>query len=351
MCPVCYLLRVLCRAFAAMTAHAPVHPRDALHEPGRTLPAIAPCEHIAGNEKMIVKAIALQREHHGAFDLTCDCEDGATVGAEREHAEMVARVLAGTQVAGRIGVRVHDVTHAHWRGDVEILLGEAAPRIAYLTLPKPEGVADVARMIDFIERRAALAGCAPPPVHVLVETHGALAQAGAIAALPSVETLDFGVMDFVSAHHGALGFEAMRSPAQFEHPLLVRAKTELVAAALAHGVVPAHNVSLALRDPEAVHEDARIARQRFGFLRMWSIHPSQIGPIVAAMSPSHVEVERAGRILLAAQSAAWGPIDFGGELHDRASYRHCWSVVRRAQAAGMALEATVADAFFAGGER
>ena len=160
MCPVCYLLRVLCRAFAAMTAHAPVHPRDALHEPGRTLPAIAPCEHIAGNEKMIVKAIALQREHHGAFDLTCDCEDGATVGAEREHAEMVARVLAGTQVAGRIGVRVHDVTHAHWRGDVEILLGEAAPRIAYLTLPKPEGVADVARMIDFIERRAALAGCA-----------------------------------------------------------------------------------------------------------------------------------------------------------------------------------------------
>jgi citrate lyase subunit beta/citryl-CoA lyase len=331
---------------SAPTSASAVHPRDALHAPGRSLPVIAPCEHIAGNEKMIVKAIALQRELRGAFDLTCDCEDGATVGAEREHATMVVRVLAGTSDAGgRIGVRVHDVTHPHWRDDVEILLAGVGERIAYLTLPKPEGVADVARMLDFIERRAALAGCAAPPVHVLIETHGALEQAGAIAALAEVETLDFGVMDFVSAHHGALGFDAMRSPAQFEHPLLVRAKTALVSAALAHAVVPAHNVSLALRDPESVRSDARIARERFGFLRMWSIHPSQIAPIVEAMSPGHAEVERAGRILLAAQAAGWGPIDFSGDLHDRASYRHCWTVVQRAHAAGMPLEAAVAHAF------
>jgi citrate lyase subunit beta/citryl-CoA lyase len=329
-----------------MTA-APVHPRDALHEPGRTLPAIAPCEHIAGNEKMILKAIALQRELRGAFDLTCDCEDGATVGAEREHARMVAGVLAGTpDAAGRIGVRIHDVTHPHWREDVDIVVGEAGPSAAYLTLPKAYGVADVARMIDHVERRAALAGCSAPPVHVLVETHGALAQAADIAALPAVETLDFGIMDFVSSHHGALGFDAMRSPAQFEHPLLVRAKTGVVAAALSHGVVPSHNVSLALRDPAAVASDARVARERFGFLRMWSIHPSQIAPIVEAMSPSHAEVERSGRILLAAQAMGWGPIDHDGELHDRASYRHCWNVVRRAHAAGMALEPSVAQAFF-----
>jgi citrate lyase subunit beta/citryl-CoA lyase len=329
-----------------MIAAALVHPRDALHEPGRALPAIAPCEHIAGNEKMIVKAIALQRELRGAFDLTCDCEDGAAVGAEREHARMVARVLNdAADAAGRIGVRVHDVTHPHWRDDVDVLLGDAGARIAYLTLPKPEGEGDVARMIEWIERRAALAGIAPPAVHVLVETHGALAQVAAIAALPPVETIDFGIMDFVSAHHGALGFEAMRSPLQFEHPLLLRAKTGIVAAALAHGVVPAHNVSQALRDPAAVLADARAARQ-LGFLRMWSIHPSQIAPIVEAMSPEHAQVERAGRILLAARAVGWGPIDHAGELHDRASYRHCWTVVRRAHAAGMVLQAEVVQAFF-----
>jgi citrate lyase subunit beta/citryl-CoA lyase len=325
----------------------PVHPSDALHSPGRALAAIAPCEHIAGNEKMIRKAIALQRELAGVFDLTCDCEDGAAVGAEREHAAMVARILCETDApAGRIGVRVHDVTHPHWRDDVDVLIGSAGARIAYVTLPKAERVSDVARMIDWIERQARLAGCAAPPVHVLVETHGALAHVEAIAALPQVETLDFGLLDFVSAHHGAMGFDAMRSPLQFEHPLLVRAKAAIVSASLANGVVPAHNVSLSLRDPQAVLADARTARERFGFLRMWSIHPMQIQPIVEAMRPPHAEVDRAGRVLLAAQAADWGPIDDGGDLHDRASYRHCWTVLRRAHASGMSLAPDVARAFF-----
>ena len=64
------------------------------------------------------------------------------------------------------------------------------------------------------------------------------------------------------------------------------------------------------------------------------------------MSPTHAEVARSGRILLAAQAASWGPIDHDGELHDRASYRHCWNVLRRAHASGMALAAEVLDAFF-----
>ena len=327
----------------------PVHPRDALHAPGRELPAIAPCEHIAGQEKTLRKALELQHAMRGAFDLTCDCEDGAAVGDEAAHAERVGRLIGSADApAGRVGVRIHDVTHPHWRGDAQRLFEHAPHRIAYVTLPKAEGVGDVARMIDFVERCAQRAGRrAPVPVHVLVETHGALAQAAAIAALPQVETLDFGLLDFVSAHHGALGFDAMRSPLQFEHPLLVRAKAGIVSAALAHGVVPAHNVSLSLRDTAAVREDARIARERFGFLRMWSIHPAQLEPIVDAMRPPLAEVERAGRILLAAQAARWAPIDHDGELHDRASYRHCWSVVQRAHAARMPLEPAVSRAFFA----
>lgn len=312
------------------------------------MPVLAPCDHIAGNEKMILKAIELQRELRGTFDLTCDCEDGAAVGEERQHAQMVARVLKTTpEPAGRIGVRIHDVTHSHWREDVVVLLGEAAPDIAYLTLPKPEGVGDVARMIDWIAQQAQRAGRTTPlPVQVLIETHGALAQAADIAALPQVEALIFGLMDFVSAHHGALGFAAMRSPMQFEHPLLVRAKTDIAAAALAHAVVPVHSVSLALRDPDAVGADARRAREQFGFLRKWSIHPSQIRPIIEAMRPAHDEVERAANILLAAQAVRWGPIRYEDELQDRASYRYCWTAVQRAHAAGMTLPSRAEQAFF-----
>ena len=40
---------------------------------------------------------------------------------------------------------------------------------------------------------------------------------------------------------------------------------------------------------------------------MWSIHPSQIQPIVAAMEPRGEEIANASEILLAAQRAQWGP--------------------------------------------
>ena len=138
-------------------------------------------------------------------------------------------------------------------------------------------------------------------MHAIVETHGALRQVWDIAALPWMQSLAFGLMDFVSDHHGALGAAVMRSPGQFEHQLIVRAKAEIVAAALANGIVPAHNVTLELKDTAVVHDDARRARREFGFLRMWSIYPAQIQPIVDAMKPDHSEVENGAAILLAAQ--------------------------------------------------
>ena len=150
----------------------------------------------------------------------------------------------------------------------------------------------------------------------------------------------------MSAHHGAIPAAAMQSPGQFDHPLVRRAKCEVAAAALAHAIVPAHGVSLALDDPDAVHADAQRARTEFGFLRMWSIHPSQLEPIVRAFRPDPAEVETAAAVLAEAQGADWGPIRHDDKLYDRASYRYCWEVLQRAHRAGATLPA-VAQAFFA----
>jgi citrate lyase subunit beta/citryl-CoA lyase len=138
----------------------------------------------------------------------------------------------------------------------------------------------------------------------------------------------------------------MRSPAQFEHALLVRAKAEVAAAALAHGIVPAHNVTLDLASGEQAGADARRARDEFGYLRMWSIHPVQIPAIVAAMTPDYAEVDEAAAILLAARAADWGPIRHGGRLHDRATYRYYWTVLQKAKVTGAALPEAAARAFF-----
>jgi citrate lyase subunit beta/citryl-CoA lyase len=47
---------------------------------------------------------------------------------------------------------------------------------------------------------------------VLIETYGALRDVWEIAALAEVESLDFGLMDFVSGHHGAIPARPCAAP-------------------------------------------------------------------------------------------------------------------------------------------
>jgi citrate lyase subunit beta/citryl-CoA lyase len=325
------------------------HPRDVLFAGEKPFPILPAVDHYAGSEKLMLKALALQNELGPIFDITCDCEDGAHAGAEAEHAEMAASIInSADNRHNRVGARIHDITHPHWQRDLEILVYHAGRRLPFLTLPKVRGVADAQQQIDTL--REIEAQCRLDraiPVHVLIETHGALREVWEIAALPGVESLDFGLMDFVSGHHGAIPGSAMKSPGQFDHPLVARAKAEITAAALANGVVPSHNVTTELKDVEYIRNDARRARQEFGYLRMWSIHPNQIVPIVEAMRPDFSEVEAATEILIAAQDKDWGPIQHAGKLHDRASYRYYWELLQRAHATGCALPAGTQARFFA----
>ncbi len=333
---------------ASLRTRSIPHPSEALFAGEKAIPVVPACEHFAGSEKLIVKALELQGKLGRIFDVTCDCEDGAAAGQEKRHAEMIVEVLTSTQnLQGMAGVRIHDYTHAHWKKDIDILVGGAGKVLSYITIPKCTTATQAAEMIDYIQSVAARKKLKRGiPVHILVETHGALHEAWEIAALPHVQVLDFGLMDFVSGHHGAIHASNMRSPGQFEHPLVVAAKTQVVTAALAHGVVPAHNVSLDLKNPYNVFRDAWRARNDFGFLRMWSIHPSQIQPIVDAMKPDLGEVADAAAILIAAQRADWGPIQYHGELHDRATYRYFWQLLQKAKITGVALPDEAAAAFF-----
>jgi citrate lyase subunit beta/citryl-CoA lyase len=328
-----------------------IHPAEVLYQGldnTRPFPALNACEHYAGSEKLIDKALALQAELGPIFDITCDCEDGAPAGREREHAEMVAaRIMSEANRFGRVGARIHDITHPHWREDIEIIVSTAGERVAYIVLPKARGIDDVLAqhaVITAVQRKRGHDRSIP--LHILIETPGALREAWQIAALPAVESLDFGLMDFVSAHHGAIPASAMRSPGQFQHPLVVRAKCDIAAAALGSGIVPAHNVSVEIRNPAVVREDARRAREEFGYLRMWSIHPAQIQPIIDAMCPDFAEVTEAAEILCAAQETDWGPIQHNGKLHDRASFRYYWELLRRANAMNMPLPPQIKQRFF-----
>lgn len=325
------------------------HPKEALFGGEKPFPLIPACEHFAGSEKLILKALALQDTIGAVFDITCDCEDGAASGQEREHAEMIVRVLNSEANKHKMaGARIHDYTHPAWKLDVDILVAGAGNLLSYITIPKCTALAQAAEMIGYIQKVVSSNGVTREiPIHILIETHGALKQVHEIAKLPWLQVLDFGLMDFVSAHHGAIPAGAMRSPGQFDHRLLARAKTEVVAAALANGVVPAHNVTLDLKNVETTFSDAGRARNEFGFLRMWSIYPTQIQAIVDAMKPNFEEVSDAANILLAAQQAEWGPIQYAGELHDRATYRYFWDILQKAKLTGVAISEEADGRFFA----
>jgi citrate lyase subunit beta/citryl-CoA lyase len=252
---------------------------------------------------------------------------------------------------GRVGARVHPVDHASFADDVATLVGRAGERLAYLMVPKPRSVAAVERACAEIDHQSRVHGLTRVlPVHVLVETHGALRDVEAIAAHPRVESISFGLMDFVSAHRGAIPASAMSVEGLFTHPLVVRAKLAIAAACHGHAKTPSHCVVTEFNDEDAITDAATRASREFGYTRMWSIHPNQIEPIVEAFAPTAAEVDLACQIILAAQDAQWAPISHRHHgrdtLHDRASFRYYWQVLDRAHRTGQPLPGEVSLRFF-----
>lgn len=315
-----------------------MHPRDVLLGAQAGSEQLPVCDHYSGVEARMRKSLQLQAEmtqEYGTcvFDVTLDCEDGAPVGGEAEHAALVTELALAAAPDARVAVRVHPVDHPSFDADVAHIAGRAGHRLVHIMVPKVESVRDVERAAAALDA----AGATALPLQVLIESPAAVYRAFDIAAHPRVQSLSFGLMDFVSAHGGAIPSDGMAAQGQFTHPLVVRAKLDIASACHAHGKVPSHCVVTEFNDTDAMREAARKAAREFGYTRMWSIHPAQIRPILEAMAPTEAEIERASDIVAAAHAAQWAPISHAGQLHDRASYRFFWQVLERAHQTGRSL--------------
>ena len=294
------------------------------------------------------KSLQLQAEameEFGAcvFDVTLDCEDGAPVGGEADHAAMVVALVALASKKARVAARVHPVGHAAFEADIATIAGKVGDQLCHIMVPKVESVEDVTKVVAALSR----AGADDLPIHVLIESPGAVHRAFDIAAHPRVQSLSFGLMDFVSSHGGAIPAHGMSSGTgvnaghlgQFSHPLVVRAKLEISSACHANSKTPSHCVVTEFNDTAAMTVAARRAFQEFGYTRMWSIHPSQIRPILQAFAPTEGEIDDATKIIAEAYRNDWSPISLDGVLHDRASYRFYWQALERAHQTGRRLPA------------
>jgi citrate lyase subunit beta/citryl-CoA lyase len=345
-----------------------MHPRTVLLGASAGQRRLPVCDHYSGVESRMLKSLQLQLEYQQefgvcVFDVTLDCEDGAPAGGELDHCHMVgalvnsaratSNLIAGSE-ARRIGVRVHAVEHHAFETDVKVIVSTAGQGLNYVMVPKVESVAHVDRAAAAVDA-STVHGCNPIPLHVLIESPLAVHRAFEIAAHPRVESVSFGIMDFVSAHGGSIPAQAMgvgksdteMALDQFHHPLVLRAKAEIASACHAHGKVPSHCVVTDFQDSEVLERSARTAANRLGFARMWSIHPSQIRPILRAFAPDIAEVDQAADVIAEAHAQRWAPIALSGRLYDRASYRYFWQLLERAHQTGVALPSAALPFFVA----
>ncbi|MBE0586780.1 MAG: CoA ester lyase, partial [Hydrogenophaga sp.] len=116
------------------------HPRDILVGAQAGAFALPVCDHYSGVEARMKKSLQLQADLTAefgtcVFDVTLDCEDGAPVGGEADHAALVTGLALGAAPEARVAVRVHPVDHPAFEADVTTIAGQAGARLTHLMVP------------------------------------------------------------------------------------------------------------------------------------------------------------------------------------------------------------------------
>ena len=115
------------------------------------------CDHYSGVEVRMRKSLQLQAEmtqEFGAcvFDVTLDCEDGAPVGGEIEHAHLVKEIALSAATEARVAVRIHPVDHPSFADDISLILTHCHASLKHVMVPKVESIQDVETALKFIDQ-------------------------------------------------------------------------------------------------------------------------------------------------------------------------------------------------------
>ena len=232
----------------------------------------------------------------GADAVILDLEDA--VAADEKAAARAAIVSwllgAGPAARARVVVRINDAQTAWFTDDLLALRHAGASSIL---LPKAESGEQVGATMSALPNARVLA---------LIESARGVAQVESVAA-SGASRLVFGTLDFaldldidIAADASGLAYAAGRIA---------------IASRVAGLPAPVAGVTPQLEDPVRLLADLALARSQ-GFGAKLCIHPSQVGPIHAAMRPSAEALDWARRVL-AADAASPGAARLDGRMVDR----------------------------------
>jgi citrate lyase subunit beta / citryl-CoA lyase len=265
----------------------------------------------ASSERFIAKA-----HERGADAIILDLED-AVVPAEKSAAR--ARLVSAVASAGQRGATVFVRINAE--PERIRLDAEAACRAGAfgLFVPKARDARTLQELADLLEALERSAGRPPTALVPMIEDPGAVLDARIIAtATPRVFALVAGGEDL------ATSLDAEPTPEVLYLPKLLVHLAAKAAGVRSFGLL---RTVADYGDLDAVEKSAHEARA-FGFDGASCVHPSVVPILNRAFSPSAEALERAHRLLAAAEAAkarGEGAFAFEGKMVDE-------PVVRRARA-------------------
>ncbi len=245
--------------------------------------------------------------------LILDLED-AVAPVDKAAARAIALDYLVQEIAGpHHALRLNGLDTPAGVSDLDALL-QAPANPDFLVLPKTESAGHVV----ILDRLLSASGKSSRIV-ALVESARGISRLEEIAgASPRLYGLMLGAADLAAD----LGSAMAREP-------LADARSRLVAACALAGVAPVDSPFFEVRDPDGLAADVAAA-VAFGFVAKAAIHPTQVGPINAALTPTAAEIDRARRILEANQGGV-GVVD--GQMIDEAVARKARRVLAAAPTA------------------
>lgn len=229
----------------------------------------------------------------GAHRVIIDLED-AVAPPEKANARMALAAWLASSTAP-VAVRLNAADSEWFENDVAIA---AAAAVATVVLPKAEDPAVVARLAGL---RAGLT------IVPLIESAAGFSAVRTLAAVPGVERLAFGHIDFQVD-------VGMRDAEEAD---LLAFRSELVLASRLAGIkAPLDGVTVAIDDPDQLRADVWRAR-KLGFGGKLCIHPKQVEIVRAGFGPTELELVWARRVLAAANEAKGAVVAVDGKMIDK----------------------------------
>ena len=245
----------------------------------------------------------------GADAIILDLEDSVSLANKDAARHAVADYLAGERDVITL-VRVNPLDGHLTAADVAAIAGARPDAIM---LPKAEGAPSIQQLDTILRSAAARDASMPAILPIATETPAAIFTLGSYREVKDrLLGLTWGAEDLPAA----IGATTSRhDDGSYTAPYEMARALTLFAA---HGANTAaiDTVFPAIKDEEGLASYAARAR-RDGFTGMMAIHPSQVGPINAAFTPSADEVARAQAIIDAfAANPGVGLLQVDGKMVD-----------------------------------